>query len=784
MRAIQTVAVLGAGVMGSGIAAQLAGAGIRCYLFDIVPEGAEDRNILPKTALKKLTKHKPALLYSKRDLKRIVPANLEDDLDKLKKADWVIEAVVEKLEVKKSLFSKIQSYLKEGAIVSSNTSGISLAAMVEGMEESFQQRFLITHFFNPVRYLRLLEIVSGEKTLPEVVQTIADFGEHQLGKGIVYAKDTPNFIANRIGVYAKMLTIHEMIAQKLRIEDIDAAFGTLLGRPKSAVFRTADMVGLDTTSNVVNYLYSVLENDPEREVFRLPDFYKKMLENGWLGQKAKCGFYKVEKTQEGKKILTLDWEKMEYREKVKPDYTSLRNSKDISDLAKRIRHFLLDEDDILAKVARKITLKCFWYAASLIPEISDDIVNIDRALKWGYNWQIGLFETWDILGLEKTVELMREEGWEIPENVEKLLKTEQKKFYWENKYFDFLTATYKELDVPSYQITLASLTKEKTVYKNPSASLIDLEDGILCLEIHTEPLNMIDDGVVEATFRAVEEAEKNFCGIVVANQGENFCVGANLMMLGMAAMSQNWDDIARMVDHFQKANQALKYSKVPVVAAPFGMTLGGGAELAMAANHIHASVELYMGLVEVGVGLIPAGGGCLNMLKRYLANIPSEVVIDKTAILRHLFEIVGMAKVSTSAKEAKDLKFLESHHTYTLNKDKLIYEAKQIALGMAKGGYRPEEPWEEFTLPGIEGYPAFKYGLHAFKETGVITEYDAVVGDKLAYVLCGGNVSPRSKLSEQHILDLEKEAFLSLCGMEGTLARIQHMLQHKKPLRN
>ncbi|RME83242.1 MAG: hypothetical protein D6785_06940, partial [Planctomycetota bacterium] len=606
--------------------------------------------------------------------------------------------------------------------------------------------------------------------------------------GIVFAKDTPNFIANRIGVYGKMLVIHEFTKGGYTIEEIDKAFGPIIGRPKSAVFRTADIVGLDTTANVVKYLYSVLENDPEREVFQLPEFYTKMLEKGLLGQKVKQGFYKVEKTKEGKKILALDLETLEYREKQEVKSESLDRVKGITDLKERIRTFILQENDKLAQLVRRVTFKTLLYTISLIPEISDDIVNIDRAMKWGYNWEIGVFETWDALGVEESAKRMEEEGFTLPENLKKLLATQEKRFYIEEegkkKYFDFLTGSYKDIPEEEGHLSLLKLHKKnKVVYHNPSASLLDLGDGALGVEFHTQPINAIDDDIMDAMYRAADLAEKNFKAIVIGNEGSQFCAGANLMLIMMNIQAKNWELIGKMVDRFQGVNQRMRYCSVPVVAAPFGMTLGGGCEVCLGADHIHSRMELYIGLVEVGVGLIPAGAGCLNMLKRYLFHIPPETSYDPSAIVRHIFEIIGKATVSSSAKDAKRLMFLRPSDTISASPERQVYEAKKIALALADN-YIPEDPWEEIHLPGESGLAALKYGLKLWKDTGVITEYDAVVGEKLAHILCGGTTNFRTPLHENYILELEKEAFLSLCGEERTLARIQHMLMHKKPLRN
>lgn len=775
--------------MGSAIAAYLAGAGIPVELLDMVPEGASDRDTLSKEAIKKLHKTKPPYLFSPRDTDKIRPGNLEDHLDRIKEVDWIIEAVVERLDIKRSLFEKIEQLRSEDSIVSSNTSGISLAAMTEGFSESFQSHFLVTHFFNPVRYMKLLEIVPGPKTTKEVLDRMVHFGEKVLGKGIVHGKDTPNFIANRIGVYSKMLTIHEAFQQGLRVEEVDELFGPLMGRPKSALYRTADIVGLDTTANVVSYIYEVLKGDPERDVFTLPEGYKKMMEKGFLGQKAQGGFYKVEKKEGEKKILALDFETFSYREQMETSSPSLERAKGISDLKERLRALILEEDDKLARFARKITFKTLLYALGLIPKISDDIRGIDNAMKWGYNYELGLFETWDALGLEETAKKMEEEGYPLPENLKKILQSSEKAFYTDGKeggqYFDFKSESFKKISQRNSTLSFRALhEKNKILFHNGSVSILDLDDGILALEIHTEPLNMIDRGVFDGIFRAVEIAEKNYKGLLFANQGKEFCIGVNLALMFRYIRRQNWEELSTLTDRLQQCSQALRYCTVPVVGAPFGRTAGGGCELMLAVHHLHSFMELQMGFVEVAIGIIPAGSGCLSMLKRLFGQVPSEVIFDQSPLIRPLFDLIFQSKISTSAMEARNFGFLHPRDTITFNRNQQIAEAKKIALALAEAGFRPEEPWQNFTLPGENLAASFKQELLAQKEASLITEYDLVIGEKLGHVLSGGKVSSKTPLSENYILELEKEAFLSLVGDKRTLQRMEHLLKTGTLLRN
>jgi len=798
---IRRVAVLGAGVMGSGIAAHLANAGISCLMLDIVPsqlaeedkkkglgeKSAAFRNRFAAKGLEGIKKSRPSLLYSQKDLGLISAGNFEDDLPKAAECDWIIEVVTENLEIKRALYDKIEKLWRPGTVVTSNTSGIAISQMMEGRSKEFRRHFLVTHFFNPVRYMKLLELVAGEDTDREILRGMAEFGERRLGKGIVYGKDTPNFIGNRIGVFAMMYAMHAMVEDGLSIEEVDKILGPAMGRPKSAAYGTADLVGLDTLLHVSDNVYKNLPHDPARELFLPPPFVKEMVQRGWIGRKAKSGFFKMEGKGEAKKMLVLDYATMDYRPTSKFVYPSLEAAKGEEDVAARIRKVIAG-DDKAAAYAWKVLSETLLYSAERIPEISDDIVNIDNAIKWGFNWTMGPFETWDAIGLAESVGRMRKEGKAIPGNVEKMLAAGNASFYRSRdgvrEFHDFASGTYKPVPVSPEVIFLPSLAeRNRVVRRNPGATLYDLGDGVLCLEFHTK-MNAIDGDIVAMMNEGTALAEKDFAGLVIANHAENFCVGANLLLVFMEAQNGNFDNIEKMVREFQNACMRLRCSEKPVVAAPAGMALGGGAEICMGADRIRAAAETYMGLVEVGVGLLPAGGGTKEMAIRHLEGIPDGVASDPLPFLRKAFETIGMAKVATSAKEARELGFLRPWDKITIQRDFLIQDAKNTVLAMNVEGYETPRPRAGIALPGRSEFSSFAYGLYAMRVAGHISEYDERVGRKIAFVLTGGDVPAGTKLSEQDLLDLEREAFLSLCGEEKTQARIQYMLMKGKPLRN
>ena len=798
---IRRAAVLGAGVMGSGIAAHFANAGIPCLMLDIVPPrlAEEDRkkgltekspafrNRFAAKGLETLRKSRPALLYSSKDLDLVSIGNFEDDLEKAAGCDWIVEAVTENLEIKRALYDRIEKLWKPGTVVTSNTSGIAISRMMEERGKEFRRHFLVTHFFNPVRYMKLLELVSGKDTDPAILSGMAAFGERKLGKGIVYGKDTPNFIGNRIGVFAMMYAMHAMVEGGLSIEEVDKILGPAMGRPKSAAFGTADLVGLDTLLHVSDNVYRNLPDDPARETFLPPPFVSEMVKRGWLGRKAKSGFFKMEGKGDAKKMLVLDYRAMDYRPASKVSFPSLDAAKGEEDEGARIRR-VISGDDKASAYAWKVLSETLLYAVKRIPEISDDIVNIDNAMKWGFNWTLGPFETWDAIGLRESVERMRKEGKAIHDSVAKMLKAGNDSFYRRRggvrEYYDFASGTYRPVPVSPDVIFLPSLAERNRVVKrNPGATLYDLGDGVLCLEFHTK-MNAIDGDIVAMMNEGVNLAEREFTGMVIANHAENFCVGANLMLVFLEAQNKSFGNIEKMVREFQNACMRLRYSEKPVVAAPAGMALGGGAEICLGADRIRAAAETYMGLVEVGVGLLPAGGGTKEMAVRHLEGIPDGVTVDPLPFLRKAFETIGMAKVATSAKEARELGFLRPWDKITIQRDFLLREAKDTVLSMNLEGYESPRPRAGIALPGRSEFSSFAYGLYTMRIAGHISEYDERVGRKIAFVLTGGNVPPGTRLSEQDLLDLEREAFLSLCGEEKTQARIQYMLMKGKPLRN
>jgi 3-hydroxyacyl-CoA dehydrogenase len=798
---IRRVAVLGAGVMGSGIAAHLANAGIQCLMLDIVPpqlteedrkKGLSEkspafRNRFALKGLDGIKKSRPALLYSAKDLKLISIGNFDDDLAKAAECDWIVEVVTENLAIKKALYDKIETLWKPGTVVTSNTSGIAISQMMEGRGKEFRRNFLVTHFFNPVRYMKLLELVAGKDTDPEILRGMAEFGERKLGKGIVYGKDTPNFIGNRIGVFAMMYAMHAMVADGLSIEEVDKILGPAIGRPKSAAYGTADLVGLDTLLHVSDNVYKNLPDDPARELFLPPPFVSEMVKRGWLGRKAKSGFFKMEGKGEEKKKFVLDYRTMDYRPAGKVSYPSLDAAKGEEDVGARIRK-VISGDDKAAAYAWKVLSESLLYSAKRIPEISDDVVNVDNAIKWGFNWTLGPFETWDAIGLADSVARMRKEGKEIPENVAKMLAGGNGSFYRRREgipeFYDFAAGGYKPVPVSPDVIFLPALAeRNKIVRRNPGAALYDIGDGVLCLEFLTK-MNTIDGDIVSMMNEGVDLAEKEFAGLVIANHAENFCVGANIMLVFMAAQNKDFGAIEKMVGEFQNACMRLRYSERPVVAAPAGMALGGGAEICMGADRIRAAAETYMGLVEVGVGLLPAGGGTKEMVLRHLDGIPDGVAADPLPFLRKAFETIGMGKVATSAKEAAEFGFLRPWDKIAIQRDFLIQEAKNTVLALNREGYEMPRRRTDIALPGRSEFSSFAYGLYAMKAAGYISEHDEKVGRKIAFILTGGDVPPGTKLSEQDLLDLEREAFLSLCGEEKTQARIQYMLMKGKPLRN
>jgi len=793
---IRKVAVLGAGVMGSGIAAHLANAGIPVLMLDIVPPRAEPtdkpdskafRNKFALSAMANLVKQRPAPLMSQKALALIEVGNFEDDLSRVKECDWVVEVIKEDLKLKNDLFRKLEKLVHADCIVSSNTSGMSIKGMVDGTADDFKKRFLVTHFFNPVRYMKLLELVAGEKTDPAIMKRVHEFGERTLGKGIVYGKDTTNFIANRIGTYGMMRTLQLMEQHGLSIEEIDKIFGPAMGRPSSAVFRTADLVGLDTFFHVTKNCYDSLPGDEARETFKAPAFLEKMIEKKMLGDKTGGGFYKKSKGDGGEKeILVLDLKTLEYRAQAKVRFESLGAAKDVEELPERIRT-VMNGSDKAAKFAEQVTLDTLAYASRRLGEIADDYVNIDRGMRWGFAWDLGPFETWDAYGVEKGVKRMKELGIAVAPWVDEMLKAGRTSFYardgLNDTYWDVKAKASKPVDRIARQISVELLKRgNKKVDGNESATLWDMGDGILQLELHTK-MNSIDTLIIEMMNKAVDVAEKDWKGIVIGNDGANFSAGANIAMLLWAIKDNQWEDVRKLVGGFQQANQRLRYSSIPVVTAPFALTLGGGAELTMAGNFVQAAAETYMGLVEVGVGLIPGGGGNLQMLRNLYGLHVGSKDMDALPFLKKAFLAIGTAKVATSGEEAKEAGFMNPQDGISMSRDHQLADAKAVALGMANGGFRPPRP-ATFFLPGRSGAATIDMMLYDMQLNHQISEHDRTIGKKLATVLTGGDTSASVATTEARLLELELEAFLSLCGEEKTQARIEHMLTKGKPLRN
>ncbi|MEE8552332.1 MAG: 3-hydroxyacyl-CoA dehydrogenase NAD-binding domain-containing protein [Desulfobacterales bacterium] len=800
IRKIKQAAVIGSGIMGGGIAALLAGAGIKTLLLDIVPFDLKDeekddpaaRNRIVEAGLDTVLMSSPSLLMQKKDVDRITIGNLEDDFDKIADCDWIVEVVVENLKIKQDLFKRIETVRKADTIVSSNTSGLPLKAMSEGLSQDFKHHFLGTHFFNPVRYMHLLEIIAGEETLPEVLEFIADFGERILGKGIVWAKDTPNFVGNRIGVQGIVKAMQLMLEDGLAIPEMDALFGTAMGRPKTAMFKTSDIVGLDTLGHVARNTFELVVDDEQRDSFVLPEFIEKMIEKKLLGTKTGGGFYKTELTPEWKKIRkVIDPQTLEYAEYDPADFECLVNAQKAETLPDKIKAILYG-DDKGAKIAWKVVANNLIYATNRISEISDSIVEIDNAMKWGFNFEMGPFETWDAIGLEASVEKMENEGFAVPEKVKQMLSAGNTSFYkTENGKafaYDFVTENYKEVVVSENIVSLKALKgADKVVKTCASASLVDLDDGVFCLEFLTK-MNTLNKEILEFVFEVLDYVNVNGLGLVIGNQAGGmpgaFSAGADLMEMAGAVKEKRYSDIGAMIEQLHQGFQGARYSTFPVVAAPYGMTLGGGCEICLAADKIVAHAELYMGLVEIGVGLLPAGCGCLNLWKKFLNTIPEAVTdIDLAKFFVPVFMSIAMAKVSMSAAEARANGFLGPKDRIVFNRDYLIGEAKKEVLAMVDGGYAPPVK-RPIKVLGQAAQGMINTEIFNLLSGKFITEYDAFLAKRIAYVISAGDVRDNSEVEEDVILKLEKEAFIDFIKEEKTLARIEHMLKTGKPLRN
>lgn len=807
---IEKVAVLGSGVMGRGIAALLAGFGYDVLMLDIVPPGEPTeeeikkgvtkdskqwRNKLVQSALDGLAQSRPPALFSKSDLQRIEIGNFEDDFEKIRNCDWIIEAIVERMDIKKQLFAKVAQYRRPGSIVSTNTSGLSINKMVEGLPDEFCEHFLGTHFFNPPRYMKLLEIIPCNKTKKEVLEFMKWFCTEKLGKGVIIAKDTPNFVANRLGVHGIMYAMRLVEMGEFAISEMDTVLGEPMGRPKSALFRTADLVGLDTLYHVSKTVYDNAPDDEERDIFKPPSFLDEMIKKGWLGDKTKGGFYKREKKEGKEERLVLNPKTVSYEtapEKV--EFESLNKFKKLA-LEERLPGIVYS-DDKAGKLAWNFTARTLAYASRRIPEIADDIVTVDNAMKWGFNFEKGPFETWDIIGVRKSVEKMEKEGIKVADWVKEMLAKGCESFYIERDgdtyYYDINKKDYVKLERDPKIISLTVLRKQgKVVWENEEATIYDMGDGVLCLEFHNRYMNAIGPDILDGMEKAMEllETDDRWVGLVIGNEPqkripEAFSAGANVGLILMAINSEAWDEIERIVRRFQNINMRVKYSPKPVVAAVAGLALGGGCEIVLHTNMVVASPESYLGLVELGVGLIPAGGGTKEMVLRQVENLPSDFSGDLMPFARKAFENIALAKVSSSAKEAIEMKILRPTDRIVPNRDYLLYEAKQTVLGLVKMGYNPGKPRDDIPVGGETAWAAFSLFARQQNQAGYITEYEVYLASQLARIITGGVVFEGTRVSEQHLLDLECKIFVELCKQQKTKERIMHFVMHKKPLRN
>jgi len=799
---VRKAAVLGAGTMGAAIAAHLSNAGIPTLLLDIAPnqltpdeeargltlDSPKVRNRIVSQLFEASKKMKPAPFMLGKNATLISIGNFADDMPKIKDCDLVIEAVVENLEIKHKLFADVEKHRKPGAVIATNTSGIPIDSIAEPFSDDFKAHFVGVHFFNPPRYMKLVEVIPGSKTDGEIACKMSGFLDRRLGKGVVPAKDRPNFIANRIGVFGMMATIHEMIEMGFTPTEVDQMTGKAIGHASSATFRTSDLVGLDVTAHVTNNLYPAVPDDEDREVFKIPELIQTVLDKKLLGDKTKGGFFKKSTDAEGKRvILELDLNTFEYKPQEKTKFASLDAAKAIDDKAKRVKT-LVWGDDRVGEFLWKTSSRVSRYAANRIPEIADTIVEIDNAIKWGFGWEIGVFEAWDAIGVRESVERMRKEGQSIPANVEQMLASGAETFYksenGERFYYDLGGGSYKPIPERPGVMVLKSIKERTGVIKsNPGASLIDIGDGVACLEFHSK-MNSIGGDTIQMLNFSLDEVEKNFKGLVVGNQGGNFSAGANIMMLLLAAQEEEWDDINMIVHALQQAVMRMRYSPKPVVTAPYGLTLGGGCEIAIHGNVAQAAAETYIGLVEVGVGLIPAGGGTKEMTLRAMDLAAATPDADPLSFLKKTFEMIGMGKVATSAQEGRAWGFFRDVDSISMNGDRLIGDAKQKVLSLDAMGFVAPTPRTDILVMGEPAEAAMKLALHMMKQGGFISEHDQLIGTKLAHVMSGGTINHSSTVSEQYLLDLEREAFISLCGERKTQERLAAMLKTGKPLRN
>ncbi len=798
-RPIRKVAVVGSGVMGSRIAAHFAGIGVQVLLLDIIPRELTEgdkakgitidnpgwRNCIVNDALQATLKASPSAVYTKDVAQRISIGNIEDDLHKIADCDWVIEAVIERLDIKQQVFEKIEQHRRPGTLITTNTSGIPIRMMAEGRSEDFQQHFCGTHFFNPPRYLKLLEIIPAPGTKPEVINFLVDYGDRFLGKTTVLCKDTPAFIANRVGVFGFMAVFHAMQQLGLGIDETDSLTGTIMGRPKSATFRTGDVVGLDTLVRVAEALPQNVPNDEAKGIFKIPPFIQQMVANKWYGDKTGQGFYKKVKGEGGKsEILTLDPATMEYGPKQKAKFATLEAAKQVEDLQGRLK-ILYKGQDKAGEFYRMFHHMLFAYASNRIPEIANELYKIDDALKAGFGWEIGAFESWDALNVQKVLEQMEQAGIQSAPWVKEMLAAGNTTFYkTENgrrKYYDIESKAYKEIPGSGAVIILEHLD-EKTVWQNSACKLVDIGDGVVALSWSSK-MNTIGGEVLAGVNKAVAIAEEQYKGLVIANSGANFSAGANVGLIFMFAVEQEYDELDMAIRQFQNSTMRLRYSSVPVVVAPHGLTLGGGCEMCLHADAVQAAAESYIGLVEMGAGLIPGGGGTKEMVVRAAdRNIKEDIELN---YLQQLFINIGTAKVGTSAHEAFELSYLRSGiDRISINGDRRVTDAKRKVLDMYEGGYTQPVQRTDVKVQGRGGLGPLLAGIHGMWRGNYITDHDRLIAEKLAHVMCGGDLTQPTLVSEQYLLDLEREAFLSLCGQKKTLERLQSILQTGKPLRN
>ena len=801
IRKIRKAAVIGSGIMGGGIAALLAAAGVKVQLLDIVPFDLKDeekddptaRNRMVKAGLDAALASNPSLFFNKKDAGLIAIGNLEDDIETLSECDWIIEVVVENLGIKRDLFTKVEKLRKKGSIVTTNTSGIPLKEICEGFSKEFKEHFMGTHFFNPVRYMHLLELIPGADTLPEILEFIAAFGEKNLGKGIVWAKDTPNFVGNRIGIQGIGAILKAMDEDQVTIPEVDAIFGPALGRPKTAIFKLVDLVGLDTIINVCKNSYELCPDDEQREALILPEFVGKMAEKNLLGNKTQAGFYKFELTPEWKKLRkVLNPSTMEYEDLVRPSFPCIDEAKKKATLKEKI-DCVLNGDDKGAKFAWKMAANSFLYAANRVPEIADTIIEIDNSMKWGYNFEMGPFELWDAYGVKAAVERIEKQGFDIPSNVKEMLAKGNTCFYkLENgikHFYDFASASYKKVPVAKNMVSIAAAKgNNKTAMENNSASLVDIGDDVFCIEFHTK-MNAINKEIMDSIGEALDYVDKNGAGLVIGNEAGGmpgaFSAGADLNFVLKLCRDKKYAEIEAFLKKGQDGIQRVKYSAFPIVAAPYGMVLGGGCEVCLGADKMVAHSELYMGLVEIGVGLLPAGGGTMNLWKKYINALPAKTAkdTDLAKFFVPAFMKIAMAAVSMSAAQAMGNGFLGQADRIVFNRDNLIGEAKKEVLKMVDDGYVPPAK-QGLIVMGDAGQGMVNAEIFNMLNGKFMSDYDAFLAKRIAFVMSGGEVKVGSSVDEDTILKLEREAFVDFCKEEKTIARIDHMLKTGKPLRN